>query len=304
MLEEIIIIIIVVFIRIIITNCYCSLRLSAKINQVWQFSDSRHAIQNHPGKSNMGFQIGNRTSCTRSACVCNHLLRLHYVCNHLLAANLQSSRSLKHWWPMAMTTHRGKLNMNVEKWGHCHIFGEEIIPTCRFLLHPLLDRLKNYSERSLGQRMNKTAKYISVRQSGRNAIITLGLGENRKRDLRLETFLLAILYKGCIEVSRLFWRWPIQDCWRKMALTRMRLLLCTWCSGVYCTNMGLISKLNTLKESIQAVELNGQIEYYDVLASLHLLQHRSHFHSKPSWTKRSNQNWWKSGYSTIALGRE
>ena len=324
MLEEIIIIIIVVFIRIIITNCYCSLRLSAKINQVWQFSDSRHAIQNHPGKSNMGFQIGNRTSCTRSACVCNHLLRLHYVCNHLfrllwvcnhllrlhcvcnhlLAANFHSSRSLKHWSPMAMTTHRGKLNMNVEKWGHCHIFGEEIIPTCRFLLHPLLDRLKNYSERSLGQRMNKTAKYISVRQSGRNAIITLGLGENRKRDLRLETFLLAILYKGCIEVSRLFWRWPIQDCWRKMALTRMRLLLCTWCSGVYCTNMGLISKLNTLKESIQAVELNGQIEYYDVLASLHLLQHRSHFHSKPSWTKRSNQNWWKSGYSTIALGRE
>ena len=52
--------------------------------------------------------------------------------------------------------------------------------------------------------MNKTAKYISVRQSGRNAIITLGLGENRKRDLRLETFLLVILYKGCIEVSRLF----------------------------------------------------------------------------------------------------
>ena len=48
-LEEIIIIIIVVFIRIIFTNCYCSLRVSAKTNQVWQFSDSKHAIQNHPG---------------------------------------------------------------------------------------------------------------------------------------------------------------------------------------------------------------------------------------------------------------
>ena len=189
------IIIIVVFIRIIITNCDCSLRVSAKTNQVWQFSDGRHAIQNHPGKSNLDFQIGNRSSCTRLACVCNHQLRLLCVCNHLLAANFHSSRSLKHWWPMAMATHRGKLNMNVEKWGHCHIFGEEIIPTCRFLLHLLLDRLKNYSERSLGQRMNKTAKYISARQSGRNAIITLGLGENRKRELRLETFLLAILQK-------------------------------------------------------------------------------------------------------------
>ena len=181
------IIIIVVFIRIIITNCDCSLRVSAKTNQVWQFSDGRHAIQNHPGKSNLGFQIANRSSSTGLACVCR--------CNHLLAANFHSSRSLKNWWPMAMTTHRGKLNMNVEKWGHRHIFGEEIIPTCRFLLHLLLDRLKNYSERSLGQRMNKTAKYISVRQSGRNAIITLGLGENRKRKLRLETFLLAILQK-------------------------------------------------------------------------------------------------------------
>ena len=128
-------------------------------------------------------------------CAIIYISRLLCVCNHLLAANFHSSRSLKHWWPMAMATHRGKLNMNVEKWGHCHIFGEEIIPTCRFLLHLLLDRLKNYSERSLGQRMNKTAKYISVRQSGRNAIITLGLGENRKRKLRLETFLLAILQK-------------------------------------------------------------------------------------------------------------
>ena len=71
--KEIIIIIIVIFIRIIITNCYCSLRVSAKTNQVWQFSDGRHAIQNHPGKSNLGFQIGNRSSCTRLACVCNHL---------------------------------------------------------------------------------------------------------------------------------------------------------------------------------------------------------------------------------------
>ena len=113
--KEIIIIIIVIFIRIIITNCYCSLRVSAKTNQVWQFSDGRHAIQNHPGKSNLGFQIGNRSSCTRLACVCNHLLRLLCVCNHLLAANFHSSRSLKNWWPMAMTTHRGKLNMNVEK---------------------------------------------------------------------------------------------------------------------------------------------------------------------------------------------
>ena len=239
MLEEIIIIIIVVFIRIIITNCYCSLRLSAKINQVWQFSDSRHAIQNHPGKSNMGFQIGNRTSCTRSACVCNHLLRLHYVCNHLfrllwvcnhllrlhcvcnhlLAANFHSSRSLKHWWPMAMTTHRGKLNMNVEKWGHCHIFGEEIIPTCRFLLHPLLDRFKNYSERSLGQRMNKTAKYISARQSRRNAIITLGLEGNRKRQSLSKLFFSPFYTKAELRSAASFgdgqsktvdvrWPWP------------------------------------------------------------------------------------------------
>ena len=74
-LEEIIINIIIIFIRIIFTNCYCSLRVSAKTNQVWQFSDSRHAIQNYPGKSNLGFQIGNRSSCTRLACVCNHLLR-------------------------------------------------------------------------------------------------------------------------------------------------------------------------------------------------------------------------------------
>ena len=155
-------------------------------------------------------------------CAIIYISRLLCVCNHLLAANFRSSRSLKNWWPMAMTTHRGKLNMNVEKWGHRHIFGEEIIPTCRFLLHLLLDRLKNYSERSLGQRMNKTAKYISVRPLGRNAIITLGLGENRKRELRLKSFLLAILYKGCIEVCSLFWRWPIQDCWRKMALTRLR----------------------------------------------------------------------------------
>ena len=194
----IIIIIIVVFIRIIIRNCYCSLRVSAKTNQVRQFSDSQHAIQNHRGKSNLGFQIGNRSSCTKLACVCNHLLRLFCVCNHLLAANFHGSRSLKHWWPMAMTTDRGKLKMNVEKRGHCHIFGEEIIPTCRFLLHLLLDRLKNYSEQSLGQRMNKTAKYISARQPGRNAIITLGLEGNRKRQSLLETFLLAIL-------QRLYW---------------------------------------------------------------------------------------------------
>ena len=75
----IIIIIIVVFIRIIIRNCYCSLRVSAKTNQVRQFSDSQHAIQNHRGKSNLGFQIGNRSSCTKLACVCNHLLRLFCV---------------------------------------------------------------------------------------------------------------------------------------------------------------------------------------------------------------------------------
>ena len=190
------IIIIVVFIRIIITNCDCSLRVSAKTNQVWQFSDGRHAIQNHPGKSNLGFQIGNRSSCTRLACVCNHLhIEIALCVQSSIGRKLPQFQESEELVANGNDHHRGKLNMNVEKWGHCHIFGEVIIPTCRFLLHLLLDRLKNYSERSLGQRMNKTAKYISVRQSGRNAIITLGLGENRKRELRLETFLLAILQK-------------------------------------------------------------------------------------------------------------